>query len=449
MTQQKHKISIGKMLLTLGVLSATSASLAAPAFAAEVVVSNSSSATATVVAPSSYAAATNYADNEYKVCVNHYSETIYYVQANESCESGYQEAETPSGLYVFEIPTSTTNPIVCLQNTPAEILDGTVTVSLGTSGCGLYTQIYNAEQTFRNNFTECMVENYNVAYDTELSQLTDAQIAQIETLQCHYDSAFYIHSLDKLTGLKRLSVTGVQNEALDFSANQNLAELWLYNSDISVIDLSKNTNLEMLTIGSTILSNIDLSNNTKLTSVSLDYCGLSKIDVSKLTELTNLYISGNSLKELDLSNNKKITRVVADYNQLTKVTFSENPEEKLTLAYFNDNDIQYIDLSQASEDLESFSGDLYNNKNLKIVAVPASWEGKYTEEQIRGMLGLDENQKDVIIQYGKLKVPNTGIGAIAEAAKYAAIVVLPAILILAVISKRIVKRQSNKVRFSR
>lgn len=474
-----------KALFALGFISATCAGFIAPAVFAEQSTSSSSTGTVIAIPPDTGGptdevvnTTTTYADNEYKVCVNHYTEKIYYVQANEACASGYQAGERTDGLYIFDIPNNDPGYVVCINQTPAEILEGMISVGIYqqphdcSSGAGNTNsrQIYLPEETFKNNFTDCLLSAYNLEHDTEVKyDLSEEQLADIKNVYCNID-VVYVHSLDEMTNLEELELSNIVNESLDFSHNTKLTgvsvrnslnfkdinvaqnsaleNLEIRNSSVKEIDVSKNTELAYLGVSSTDISEIDISKNTKITTLDLSYNELSEIDLSNNTELNTLFIGDNNLEKLDLSKNTKLAAIYADNNKLTEVNFGD---AGVGYADLRNNNLEYIDLSNLTEKsyVESASARLSGNKNLKIVAVPKSWEGKYTEDKIRERLGLDEDQKDVIIQYGPLKVPNTGAAAIFETAKYAAIVALPIILALTVISKKAIKIQRSKVKFSR
>ncbi len=428
----------------------------------------------------------------------------------------------------------------------------------------------------QQRFTQCLIDSYNYENQTELTSLTDAQMAVIKDVNCSSFSKINIHSLDKLTGLENLSVYKASNTSIDLSSNSELERLSIYSEDttsiafpttnsklydvdittkikdldlsgvsslqrivvsgsetvtlpegntltsihivenIKSLDLSKNPKLEYLTITggdidslnlsantelrilsiwNTKMSGVDLSHNPKLESVNLhnnkiseldlsknqnlvdvDIAedGISKIDisknnaiyylsvagdkikeldVSKNTELVSLDISGSKIKELDISKNSKLKYLYANHREesaageLETIIMGKDGPKLVDAILFN-NKLEYLDFSKADE--ENFSADLSGNKKLKIVAVPESWKNKYTEAQVRERLGLTDEQKDVIIQYGALKVPKTGFGEVAtETVKYAAILALPTIIIVSFISKNFIKAKSKKVKFNR
>ncbi len=366
------------------------------------------------------------------------------------------------------------------------------------------------DEQLRANFEQCLVNAYNTENPEpgNATSLTDAQLATIKRVSCN--NAAKVTKLDKLTSIEYLHINPAKDQTIDLSGNTTLGEVTILADGIENLQVTlPNTNLEHLYLRATSLRPLNLSTFSKLQTVELSgnvdvtlpagntleeiglyYNGnISKIDFSKFpklksltlydsdvqaldlsknTELIELDINNlsvqnkyeGSLKEIDLSNNKKLKRLSIVDQKITELDLSNNPDiEYLEL---NKNDgLKKLDLSGLTQD------DIYiylgsDGDDIEVVAVPKSWEEEYTEEELLEILGLDED-KEIEIKYGALPkddeeeeedededvgVPNTGIAAV-EMAKYVAIVALPAILILASTSKRVIKRQSKKVRFSR
>lgn len=319
---------------------------------------------------------------------------------------------------------------------------------------------YNNSLDFSNNsnLEVVILGQFNPSRTTNVSSITFPNNPKIRSLE--FESKVSTLDLSRLTLLEEAAIYGSNKVILpesnnlkeiwsdaneiDVSKNPELLKLCLFGDNLQTIDISHNLKLEELIVQGTKISSIDLSKNTALKKAHLTSNELlTKLDVSSNQNLEFLAISGDNIEELDLSKNSKLAQFVAEDGGLKSVKFYDNGSS-LQYVYLSGNDIETLDLSKASTDIEL---DISEEEHITIVAVPKSWKDEYTEEEIRERLGLDEDQK-VTIQYGTLKVPKTGV-AISEMAKYAAIVVLPTILMLAAISKNFAKARSKRVRFSR
>lgn len=371
-------------------------------------------------------------------------------------------------------------------------------------------EVENEEQ-LKANFTQCLVNAYNSENQTSLTSLTDAQLAAIKKVSCGKSMTV---NLNKLTALEELEINPILDQKTDLSGNTalkkvtlitmsgttnyevilpsaNLEYLSLRAKSLKSLDLTNFSKLQTVSIsgdtaitlptGDTLkeislyynkyISKLDFSKNPQLKLLDLYECDFESLDLSNNKELIDLKLRNGvdvdesnriegKLESIDLSNNTKLEKIIVSGAKITKLDLSKNPNvEHLELR--NNSNLTQLDMSGLTKDKDSVSLFLNTNENLQIIAVPESWKEIYTEEEIRNILGVDEDQK-LEVQYGAIeeeaaegtteeagvKVPNTG-AAISEMVKYAAIVALPTILVFAVIGKNVVKIQRSKVKFSR
>ncbi len=441
----KTKVSPTKALLALGLISAFCAGLvASPTFAED---------------PSSGGMVGGPGVDKFIQCI---VDSYNYENSTELTTLTAEQKASLKTLYCYDDSNITLVESSGLTSLETLSLSGVDNESIDlSSNTNLKTvEIYGAPKltsvTFPSNPN---IEELSLD-DTAMTNLNLSSFSKLKRLVI--DAS--VVNLPESNSLNSIFITGASN--LDVSKNPNLVYLFISGGDINSLDLSQNAELDTLTITGTKISEIDLSHNPKLTifelldntfskldmskndkliDIRIEKSGLSKIDTSVFPNLEYLMLSENNLEELDVSKNPKLKSLDISKNKIKSVNFGDNKAE---LYYLNarNTELVYVDLSQADED--QLWAHLSDNKSLKIVAVPKSWEGKYTEDQIRERLGLDENQKDVIIQFGPLKAPNTGFG-ISEMAQYGAIVVLPTILLFAGIAKNAAKAKSKRVRFSR
>ena len=116
----------------------------------------------------------------------------------------------------------------------------------------------------------CVFQTYNRNNGTNLKKLTAKQLSSITDLNCDGRNIKSTTGLERLTGLKTLS-------------------------------LARNS-----------ISTIDLKKLTKLTSLNLTYNKLKSLDLSKQTKLADLHIEANKITSLDVRKNKNLTFVQAD-----------------------------------------------------------------------------------------------------------------------------------------
>ena len=186
-------------------------------------------------------------------------------------------------------------------------------------------------------FYKCVVDRYNYINETDLEydvSLTDAQLASIESLTCggrYYGEITNTSGIEKLTGLKSLT---------------------LVNNNFSTIDLSYNTQLTYLNLGEyenysyngNNITSINLSNNAELKELHLEGNDIENLNLSNNLKLEALYASSNEFTELDLSHNTLLKRIRLISSKLTTIDLTHNALlEELDLS---DTLIESIDLSQ-------------------------------------------------------------------------------------------------------
>ena len=140
-------------------------------------------------------------------------------------------------------------------------------------------------------------------------------------------------NLSKLVNLKELDVDVSESGKLDFSKNNKLEKLYLYNNEID---------------------NLDFSNNLNLKELDIDNVGIKKINLDKNINLEKIKFSGNNLNELDLSQNINLKDVILTNNNITNIKLNSEKVEKLDLSdnkYFNNinvtkfSNLKYLNLN--------------------------------------------------------------------------------------------------------
>lgn len=211
------------------------------------------------------------------------------------------------------------------------------------------------------NFYNCAVGAYNEENKTELTQLTDVQLASIKSLSCSYIAATDEpiaggDILKKMTSLESLDVSVVDN--LDLSNNKKLKSLSIhYGLHDGELDLSNNTELESLEVYVSAFENYNLSKNTKLNRLVLAMLPITSVDLSQNTSLTELALGYTQLSEIDLTNNINLKNLDLEYNQLTSIDLTKNT--KLELVLLNDNQLSSLDLTN-----NTLLKNVYANSNL-------------------------------------------------------------------------------------
>ena len=164
--------------------------------------------------------------------------------------------------------------------------------------------------------------------------------------------------------LKRVNIASTKFKNIDFIKNlENLEDLNIANTNISILDLSKYTNLKTLNISDTYLDklnikdnlflqilkaskahikNIDLNSNKDLEIIDLSNNKIEEIDLKSLINLKKLNLSNNKLKTIDLNKNKNLISLFLNSNELIELDTSIFKD--LEILEVGNNNIEKIDL---------------------------------------------------------------------------------------------------------
>ena len=122
-------------------------------------------------------------------------------------------------------------------------------------------------------------------------------------------------NLSELVNLKELDVDVFRSGKIDFSKNNKLEKLYLYNEE-------KNKKIDSL----------DFSNNPNLKELDINKIGIKNINLDKNINLEKIKFSGNNLNELDLSQNINLKDVILTNNNITNIKLNSEKVEKLDLS---------------------------------------------------------------------------------------------------------------------
>ena len=144
-------------------------------------------------------------------------------------------------------------------------------------------------------------------------------------------------NLSELVNLKELDVDVFKSAKLDFSKNNKLEKLYLYNDE-------ENKKIDSL----------DFNNNPNLKELDIENVGIKKINLDKNINLEKIKFSGNNLNELDLSKNTNLKDVILTNNNITNIKLNSEKVEKLDLSdnkYFKNinvtkfSNLKYLNLN--------------------------------------------------------------------------------------------------------
>ena len=233
----------------------------------------------------------------------------------------------------------------------------------------------NLYKVFKDStLSACVLNEYNTKFKVSKIDLTNAELAKITYLDCSRANTpgdvLDTTGLEKLTGLKTLSISGKFINSINLKKNTNLTELIIYDTSLKKIDLTKNTLLKKLSITESSLDSINLTKNTNLTKLNLSANNLSSINLTKNTKLTELNLSYNALTEINVKKNTKLTSLEVNNNKLTALDLSKNTN--LRYLIIRENKIKSLDVSKNTKLLEVCSDlpdskiNVGSNKNVTL-----------------------------------------------------------------------------------
>ena len=235
-------------------------------------------------------------------------------------------------------------------------------------------------------------------------------------------------NLSELVNLKELDVDVFKSGKLDFSKNNKLEKLYLYNDEenkkIDSLDFNNNPNLKELDIENVGIKKINLDKNINLEKIKFSGNNLNELDLSKNTNLKDVILTNNNIKniklnsekveKLDLSDNKYFKNInVTKFSNLKylnlnntmikadTIDFSKNPLlEEVYIGYFpNPHQGYYPADDKSSININSL--DFSNNLNLKTLKVKAKLKKLNIEKNVN-LNDLDISPNNIT----DLKAPN-------------------------------------------
>lgn len=220
------------------------------------------------------------------------------------------------------------------------------------------------------NFYECVVRQFDASFPGEITiaenayetVLSDAQLAKMTTLRCHYGDA---ESFAPSTKIKNIDGVQLLTSLRYFGAGSQ---------SITTMNFSANTEIKDLSIGGNPLTSLDITKLTKLYWMQASWNQLQTLDVSNSPELETLFVNDNKLQSLDLSANTKLKEIRAYTNRLTGLTLPKS--ETLInlnigsnlLPALNISDLPNLRWIEASwNQIQTL--DASNNKALETIAI--------------------------------------------------------------------------------
>lgn len=177
-------------------------------------------------------------------------------------------------------------------------------------------------------------------YNTNLSSLNISRNLKLEDLNLYENNLTGI-DVSSNTNLKFLTVSYNSGiTSIDVKNNPNLETFSMGNTNISSIDLSNCPNLKSFDCKETPITSLDLSANTMLEKIDIYKCNMGTLDISKNTALKEINAREAGLTELDLSGHTALERLYLRYNDIAVIDTSYCPN--LRYLYVDRNPITYL-----------------------------------------------------------------------------------------------------------
>ena len=177
-------------------------------------------------------------------------------------------------------------------------------------------------------------------YNTNLSSLNISRNLKLEDLNLYENNLAGI-DVSSNTNLKFLTVSYNSGiTSIDVKNNPNLETFSMGNTNISSIDLSNCPNLKSFDCKETPITSLDLSANTMLEKIDIYKCNMGTLDISKNTALKEINAREAGLTELDLSGHTALERLYLRYNDIAVIDTSYCPN--LRYLYVDRNPITYL-----------------------------------------------------------------------------------------------------------
>ena len=204
------------------------------------------------------------------------------------------------------------------------------------------------------NFYDCIVGAFRKNYPDEnvsSNGLTETQLEKITVVECpgdekaDADKIRSVSGLEKMTGLKVLTLPRNNISSINLSNNSNLMYINVAENQLETLDVSNNLNLDnIVAYGNKLSGTFDASNNTKLEKLSVNNNQLTGLNLGNISSLEELYIYKNNLSgTLDLSKNTELKNLSAYNNNFTGFNMTGlNKLEKLSIGTNNITDTNVV-----------------------------------------------------------------------------------------------------------
>ncbi len=184
-----------------------------------------------------------------------------------------------------------------------------------------------ANSAFKDdNFYQCIIESLGIGNGATIdTNLTDEQLASIESLNCNDREIQDVSGLEKLTNVTGISLSNNNISSIDLTHNPKLKEVRLHDNQLTSIDVTHNLELEGLDLERNQIEEIDITKNINLTGISIRDNKVKQIDLSKNTKLKSLTLDGNRNLQFDLSHNLELQDLDVSNIFMTELDISHNP----------------------------------------------------------------------------------------------------------------------------
>ena len=149
-----------------------------------------------------------------------------------------------------------------------------------------------------------------IIYDEVLNRINLSNNYELEQLTLVTN----IKEIDvsRLSKLKKLDISGTSVNVIDLSENLELEWLDISRTDVKEINISNNKLLYWLAIGETKIESIDIRSNVNLQYLNCECTAISSINIINNTELLSIYCFGSNIEEIDLENCPKVTEIICN-----------------------------------------------------------------------------------------------------------------------------------------
>ena len=191
----------------------------------------------------------------------------------------------------------------------------------------------NLRTYIRNSNTgihDTLIEDYEIIDCKGLEIFTNVEKVKLttycDTYVSEYGNIKNIKVLTKLTKIKNLEISGVNNSNYDFTKLNNLERLCIKSTKLKKLNLSKNVKLKNLKLAyNPLLKKINLTKNKNLEKINLYGSGVKKITLGKNNKIKNANLNCTFISNYEKCNfNPKTLKTLKICNtQIKKVNLKK------------------------------------------------------------------------------------------------------------------------------